>query len=84
MSGRRHPTRDTRPVIVNRAIGATAKNALVTEVSLLIIETHHRHFIRKLLPITTVVASKEIILDPEDLVDGAHEGDLATEREVRV
>lgn len=83
--GRRHTTRNTGSVILGRATGAAAKNALAAKVSLLILcVVELRHLVRVLLPVARVVPGEEIVLDPKDLVDGAHERDLASQRQVRV
>lgn len=84
MRGGRHPTRNTRPVIINRAARATAKDLLITQIPLPIIETQLRHFIREFIAVVHMVPRKQIILDPQDFVNGADERNLATQRQMWV
>ena len=80
MRRRRHTARNTRPVIIKGAPRATAKYPLITKIPLLIIETELRHFICEFFAIMHMVSCKQVILDPEDLVDSPHERDLSSQR----
>ena len=81
----RYTARNTGPVILGRATGAAAENALFAEISLLILGiVEHGHLVGELFTVARVIPGEEIVLDPEDLVDGAHERDLASQRQVWV
>ena len=77
---------DTRPVVVGEAAGraSVSEDLLLPKVAFFLAKDDFRHFIGKLLAITDPPFGKEIVLDPDNLIDSAEEGSFASEGELRM
>ena len=63
---------------------AIAEELLLADVAFLVVGDDLGHLVGVLLAVTDAPLGEEVVLDPDDLVEGADEGDLALQRQLRV
>lgn len=79
---RSYTAQDTRPVVVSsRTSGCTpfAYDLFIPHVPLFFIDVDVGHLVGKFLPVPDAPFNEEVILNPDNLIDGPEEGGLALE-----
>lgn len=82
---RRNAAHHAGRVIISRATGVAAQDLFIPNIPFFPrSKTVHGHFIGVLLAIANPPLGEQIVLDPENLVDGSNERDLASEGDMGV